>query len=262
MKNKNTKLISNQEPKRKLSLFRLILALAVAAGIYYASSTSWNSLKQSIANASIKPWFAPYVDVTSTPRYGFEQYGDTPSQKNIVLAFIVTSADDACTPSWGGAYSLDDAGTKLDLDRRIALYRQKGGNLAISFGGLLNDELAINCNDPEKLLQAYNSVIDRYNIDTIDLDLEGIDLTNSEAMKRRASTIARLQKSQTSGKSIAVWLTLPVSTHGLTEDGTNAVAQFLSSGVDLAGLNAMTMDFGQSRDKNETMLQASEKGLQ
>ncbi len=41
-----------------------------------------------------------------------------------------------------------------------------------------------------------------------------------------------------------MWLTLPVSPNGLTADGLRVVDQMLSAGVDLAGVNGMTMDFG------------------
>ena len=46
---------------------------------------------------------------------------------DVVLGFVVADPDDACTPSWGGAYTLDEAATGLDLDRRIARYRERGG---------------------------------------------------------------------------------------------------------------------------------------
>ncbi len=60
-----------------------------------------------------------------------------------------------------------------------------------------------------------------------------------------------------SGKKLAVWVTLPVAPQGLTDTGTDAVARLLAKKVDLAGINAMTMDYGQSLAKGQTMLAGS-----
>jgi chitinase len=62
-------------------------------------------------------------------------------------------------------------------------------------------------------------------------------------------------------KNLAIWLTLPVSPAGLTEEGTNAVTIMLQNGVDLAGVNVMTMDYGQSRAQGQSMYDASERAL-
>jgi chitinase len=263
MKNKNLKsATASMQPKKHLSVWRLFIAIVAFAGIIYGSVRGVESMKEKMSADSIKPWFAPYVDVTATPQFGFEQADVFANQKNLVLSFIVSSHNDACEPSWGGTYSLDDAGSKLDLDRRVARYRQQGGNVAISFGGALNDELAINCKDEEKLKHAYLKVIERYGIDTIDLDIEGEGLKDADAMKRRSLVIVDLQKQlKSEDKKLAVWLTLPVWPSGLTEDGTNAVTEVLANGVDLAGVNVMTMDFAEGRDKDQSMQEASERAL-
>jgi chitinase len=214
-----------------------------------------------VAVSSSSPWFAGYVDVTATPTFAFEQMGAT-TNRDAVLSFVVPDPDDGCTPSWGAAYTLDRAGSALDLDRRIARLQQQGGSIAVSFGGLSNSELAVKCTDSAKLLAAYKSVIDRYNINTIDFDLERSGLTDTAAGARRAEVIARLQQQRRSeGKNLAVWVTLPVIPQGLSEDGTNAVSQLLAKGVDLAGVNVMTMDYGASLASGRSMLQGSEDAM-
>lgn len=246
---------------RKLSPWRLLLAivlLALAAYASYIGVHRWQDMQQT---ETIKPWFAPYVDVTATPRYAFEQLGSTPI-KNIILSFIVAQPEDPCTPSWGGHYTMDEASSELDLDRRIARFRQQGGNVIISFGGLLNQELATACTDTTVLAQAYQSVITRYQLDTIDLDLEGNNLTNQESLNRIAQVMAELQANyQSQGHSLAIWLTLPVAPQGLTQDGTYAVSKMLSAGVDLAGLNVMTMDYGASKESHQSMQLTSQQAL-
>lgn len=248
-------------PQRKLVWRRLLFTILFIAGTSYGSVFGWHWWKEAQAAAAQKPWFASYVDVTSKPTYDFEQLGST-STPHVMLSFIVSSKTDPCVPSWGAYYTMDEARVKFDLDRRIARLRQQKGDVGISFGGLLNDELALKCTDNKKLLAAYESVIERYNITTIDLDLENSGLTDKAALKRRADVIADLQqKRRADGNSLAVWLTLPVAPQGLTEDGTNAVAQMLSSKVDLAGVNLMTMDYGQSKKEDQSMGDASKQAL-
>lgn len=248
-------------PQKKLSFLRLGILIAFLIGTGYSSVFGWQWWKEDKVLSEIHPWFAAYVDVTSTPIYAFEQLGST-STPQVVLSFIVSSKTDPCIPSWGTHYTMDEAGESLDLDRRIARLQQQEGKIAVSFGGLLNDELAVNCTQEEQLYQAYKSVIDRYNLDTIDLDLENTGLTNKEALTRRAKVIAQLQRDRRNNEqSLAIWLTLPVAPFGMTQDGTDAVAEMLAQGVDLAGVNVMTMDYGNSKDPALSMQVASEQAL-
>lgn len=251
---------SDYEPTRKLSAWRVLLAVLLLAvlcsGTVYAAKT-WQADRSNKVN---KPWFASYVDVTATPTYQFQQLGTT-SHRDVILSFIVSSPTNACLPSWGGSYSLNQADDDLDLNTRIARLQQQGGSVAISFGGQNNQELSVDCTNPAELLAAYQSVVDRYNISTIDLDLEGPGLNDNDAA-RRAVAIAALQKERRSeGKPLAVWVTLPATTQGLTEPGTTAIAELLSKGVDISGVNVMTMDFGSSLANGQSMLEGSESAL-
>jgi len=253
--------VNYSEPKKKLSFKRLGLCLIIVSGLAYGSTLSLADWQETKFETGHKPWFAAYVDVTSTPAYTFEKKGSS-DISDVVLSFIVSSKTEPCTPTWGGYYTMEEAAVALDLDRRIARLQQQGGRMAISFGGALNSELALGCTDEASLLQSYRSVVDRYNINTIDLDLENEGLRNEEASQRRAKVIAGLQNEYRSkDKTLAVWLTLPVAPSGLTTEGTKAVATMLSAGVDLAGVNIMTMDYGGSRDESDTMFVASKKAL-
>ena len=201
------------------------------------------------APVSTGAWFAGYVDVTAWPPYPFEQDGGA-----TVLAFIVAGGA-ACTPSWGSAYSLDAAGETLDLDARIATAQGSGHDVVVSFGGAASTDLGDACESPEDLAGAYAEVIDRYSLSTIDLDIEGAALAKPEGIERRAQAVRALQET----RDLSVWLTLPVLPDGLTADGLSAVRTFLEAEVDIAGVNAMTMDFGISGtviDHNKSALQA------
>ncbi|MBW8871102.1 MAG: chitinase, partial [Leifsonia sp.] len=245
---------------RRLSAWRVIGAGLVAVIVVSAAAVGlqWWSARAAV---DAKPWFASYVDVTATPRFAFENLGGT-STKDAVLSFVVSSKSDPCAPSWGAAYSLDQARGSLDLDRRIARLQQQGGTVAVSFGGQANDELSVGCVDASDLKDAYAAVVDRYKIGTIDLDLEGAGLADRGASVRRAAAIAALQQERrAAGKSLAVWLTLPVSPAGLTSDGTDAIAAMLDAKVDIAGINVMTMDFGDAKDAKVSMARAAESAV-
>src|ERR1700712_2659957 len=141
------------KPVRRLSIVRLFIALVVTGALVAAGFAGWQMYSASAATSKAGAWFASYVDVTATPTYAFEA-PTLAADKQVVLSFIVAATTDGCAPSWGTAYSLDQASASLDLDRRIARLQQQGGDIAISFGGLDNQELAVSCDSVTKLAAA------------------------------------------------------------------------------------------------------------
>jgi len=257
-----------EESGRTLSVLKLAIAVAIigslaAVGLIghlrWGSSTELRSTQPKVEFAG--PWFAGYVNVTAKPAYAFES-PKTKAGRDVFLSGIVNAPDGSCTPMWGGAFTLQQAAASLDLDRRIARLLQRGGKMAVSFGGQFHDELATACMDVNELAAAYAKVIDRYHVSTIDLDVEGTNLRDRAAGQRRAQAVRKLQlQRRTTGKSLAIWLTLPVSPNGLTDDGKAAVDAMLRNGVDLAGVNAMTMDYSSSRAADQSMLNATTGAL-
>ncbi|MDN4481783.1 glycosyl hydrolase family 18 [Demequina muriae] len=238
-----TSLPSAPTPRRtRVSLLRLgVLLLTVGL-------TGWFGFQaiSAVALGPAKPGpstFSGYVDVTATPSYAFET-PDGPAQSDVTLAFVVSDTQDPCVPSWGAYYSLDSAAADLELDRRVRQLREVGGDVRVSFGGQANSELAVGCTDPDGLLDAYRSVVERYSLTTIDLDIEGGALDDTASIARRAVAIATLQDERLADDGLAVWLTLPVGPTGLTAAGEQVVSQMLAAGVDLAGVNGMTMNLG------------------
>lgn len=247
---------------RRLSPFRVSIAVVLTAALAYGGYSGFLQWQSARAAETEKSWFAAYTDVTATPTFAFEDVKSTKGS-DVMLSFIVADHDEACTPTWGSAYTMDEAADSLDLDRRIARLQQQEGQVGVSFGGLANDELATTCTTKSDLVGAYESVVERYDVTTADFDVEADDLTNHEAGQRRAKAVAELQEQRRAdGHPLAVWLTLPAAPSGLTADGTTAVAQFLRAGVDLAGVNAMTMDYGESKGSSQSMYSASVQTLQ
>ncbi len=234
---------SPDRPATRVSFVRVLVVLVAVAGIGWSGTRAVSALV--VGDPEPGPsHFVPYVDVTATPRYAFET-PEGPAQSTVALSFVVADPRDPCEPSWGGYYDLDTAGSDLELDRRISQLRLTGGDVRVSFGGQAGTELASACADPTALRAAYGAVVDRYDLTAVDLDLEGATLDDEAGMTRRAAAIKDLQDSATSADSeLAVWLTLPVGQDGLTEAGRAAVTTVLAAGVDVAGVNGMTMDFG------------------
>lgn len=240
-----------EQPEPKLSPWRVLVALLVVAaagagGFFAVRDVTRAEPAKAQAKARSGAWFAPYVDVTLTPTVAFQDPASNPS-RNVVLGFVVAGrgADDACTPTWGAYETLDGAATRFDLDRRVAQLRGQGGDAVVSFGGQANQELAVACTDDERLERAYRDVVERYDADTVDFDVEGDALADAEANVRRATVVKRIQDDvRTDGGRLAVWLTLPVTPQGLEADALAVVDAMLDARVDLAGVNVMAMDFG------------------
>ncbi len=226
------------QPRSRLSWTRLItlvvvLGLAGVGGFYGVRHL------RDTSGPTAKSWAVPYVDVTLTPTFQFQDPTANPAN-DVALGFVVADPKNACSPSWGGAYTLDGAANLLELDRRIDQLRQAGGDITLSLGGLNNQELAVACTDQERLTSAYRQLVDRYDVNTLDLDIEGTAMADQASLQRRVAAVAAVQQEH---KSLAVWLTLPVSPSGLTDDGVAVVRGMLEGGVNLRGVNVMTMDY-------------------
>lgn len=225
-----------------------------SAGAVTASGTAAAAPSSEAApGAAKKGWFGGYADVTLQPLYAFDGTAVTGKP---VLAFVIADPENPCEPSWGGQHTLEQAADALHLDQRVALLRQQGQGLAISFGGAAGKELATTCTDQQALAQAYKKVIDRYGPDVIDFDIEARNLSDDDATARRAQAIHQVLEDERSAHPLQVWLTLPVTQKGLDADASAVVRETLRAGIDLAGVNIMTMDYEEAVS-GSTMLEAS-----
>ena len=246
----------DNEPVRRLSLLRLVLVLVLLGGLgyggYVAAQTGF------AAPVSIRQtWFAPYVDVTLTPTFQFQNATDDGARQT-VLGFVVAAPGAGCTPSWGAAYTLAKANTSLALSSRIAQVQQNGAQAIVSFGGEANTSLDVACSTVGALTSAYQSVISTYNLTVIDLDIEGAALDNAAAEQRRAQAIANLEHAD---PSLQVWLTLPVEPSGLQDNAISVIESMLRDRVSIAGINIMTMDFTHAPANDGSMLPQVEDAL-
>lgn len=242
---------NKREKTNRVSPIRLAIAATAMAALGLAGvAAAQHSVDRFAARQTVP--FAPYVDVTLPPLVHFED-ASTISAGLISLGFIV-AGNDPCQPSWGSYYTLDAASRALDLDRRITNLRQQGGDVVVSFGGQANQELAVSCTDVDALTDAYRTVIDQYDAVQLDFDIEGTAMADQAANERRLVALARLQDERS---DLEIWFTVPVAPHGLTAEGLDVARSAIGSDVDIAGINLMTMNYGESRAPGATMAAAS-----
>ncbi len=183
---------------------------------------------------------APFTDFGAWPTPNLTQIAQTTGLRGFSLGFIVNGTK-PCQATWFNAFPMDKGFGKDD----IANVQASGGLIKPSFGGEAGAELAQSCTDVDSLTKQYQSVIDEYNFDYIDFDIEGSAVADKASVDLRSQAMAKLQAAaKAAGKTLRISLTLPVLPSGLTADGQNVVASALSHGVDIAVVNVMTMDFG------------------
>ncbi len=196
------------------------------------------------------------MDATLYPVATLADIAEETGVKRYTLGFVVSDPWDAggCTGSWGGYYTLEAGPDSWGEDGQYFLYdqvdslRALGGDVALSFGGASSQELAETCLEVGALAAEYRRAIDATSVTRIDFDIEGAALTHNEeggANSRRAQAIALLQaEMEEAGRPLSVWFTLPTLPSGLTEAGVSMLDRLLEEGVALAGVNVMTMDYG------------------
>ena len=197
--------------------------------------------------------FAPFVDITA---YDGNGLNGAPDLKKIAeesgirfmyLGFMQAHSvgDDRIDWAWGGYAGLsetqNDGWQYEGIKRAIKEFREIGGDVAVSFGGLNTGALWEATKDEALLEKAYMEIIEGYGITRIDFDVEGgiqgyaHNINNARAVKRVQDATG-----------VEVTLTLPVMDFGLTGDGLGTMEAFLDAGVDLAIVNIMTMCYGPS----------------
>lgn len=194
---------------------------------------------------------APYVDATAYPTV---KVGDIAAENGVdryTLGFVVARDASTCEATWGTYYSLDvgpsawESGSEYFLYDQVATLRAAGGDVMVSFGGAANTPIEAACGSVEEVVAEYQRVIDTLELTRIDFDIEGSWLADTASVHRRSLAIAALQAdAAAAGRALHVWYTLPVLPTGLTADGLAVVQDAVDAGVELDGVNVMTMDYG------------------
>ena len=196
-------------------------------------------------------YFSPFVDATGWPPFSISEMAATTGVKFYNLGFIVAQSSDVCVATWGGYYTLDgwtfaqDFMFPLIENNEIGALRELGGDVMVSIGGAANTPLASATDDLETLKTQYRNIVEEYDLRHIDFDIEGIWILDTDATALRAQALVDLQLEwEDEGREVAVWFTLPVLPVGLTSAGVALIATTVASGVEIAGVNVMAMDYG------------------
>ena len=210
------------------------------SNVIYPDYTSVDVLK----GISIpKKIFAPFVDVTGWPPLKFSDIAKTTSVPYFNLGFIVSQSSTICKPTWGTYYSAE-AGPLNDQIKKI---RTMGGDVIVSFGGINNVPLQVSAPDYTTLKEQYKRFIKAYGLTRIDFDIEGSWLADSVSLTKNNKALKLLQDElKSENYDLDIWFTLPILPSGLTLDGINCIKSLLNENVILSGINAMTMDYGDS----------------
>ena len=194
--------------------------------------------------------FAPYIDMSLTPDEQLLTIQQQSGIKTFTLAFIVSSG--SCAASWGGIGpitndALPNGTTILSLVQGV---RAAGGNVIISFGGSLGQELALECSSAASLQAAYQSVINKYSVTMIDIDIEGGAVSNQASITLRDQALKALKAAN---PGLIVSYTLPVLPTGLVSTGVNILTSAKADGLALDVVNVMAMDYGSAEDNGAQM---------
>lgn len=176
---------------------------------------------------------APYVE--SWNATSVTNLAKNTGHKFWTLAFIISNG--GCTASWNGDTPLS---SNLYVND-VASLRAMGGDVIISFGGAAGTELAQACGSASALQAAYQSVVTKYNLTWIDLDVEGAAIADSASIDRRNKAIKGLEAAN---PNLRVSYTLPVNPTGLDGNGTALLSNAKANGTRVDVVNVMAMDYG------------------
>jgi len=193
-------------------------------------------------------FFAPYVDMAGWPVPDLLTISEATGASLMTVAFLQSTPD--ATLAWAGLPALEpgaDTEQAQAINRSIKALQDAGGDVMISLGGAAGTSLAqayvARSLDAATLADAYGEVVDTYQISHLDFDIEGSAVADIPAIDLHSQALAILGQSR---PDLEVWYTLPVLPSGLTADGLNVVESALQAGVNLAGVNVMAMDYGES----------------
>ena len=230
---------------KRIAPIALLLALGAAAtGCSLNGAGKSATATTSTTATGAAPWYAPYVDASLTmPK--------SPSRQ-VVLSFITGNG---CTPTWNSTPLAQATAINTRIQQTQALNNQ----VIVSFGGETGPELATSCTDPTQLEAAYHTVVSRYNLSTIDLDIEG-RVARSDRQRPSRAGHRRAAARAGDGRQAAGRLADAGSdAFRPAADSLAAVQQMIAAGVTVSGVNVMAFDYGPLG--GHTVLSASESAL-
>lgn len=193
--------------------------------------------------------FSPYIDMAIPADADLMAISRASGIENFTLAFMLSSDQGI---GWQGVGSITDDGLAngSTILAQVQAVQAAGGNITISFGGAAGQEAALTATSAAALQAEYQSVIDRYHVDSLDFDIEGWAVTDQRSIDLRNQALVGLQQAN---PDVTISFTLPVLPTGLVDSGLNLLRSAMQAGVRVDVVNIMTMDYGTAVDNNGQM---------
>ena len=195
---------------------------------------------------------SPYVDVTlndmtvwdnasgSLQPMGLINLVKNSGAKSLRLAFITSAG--GCAGSWGGYYPVANTPTAFGVSVLSQLKKQ-GVKLTVSFGGAVGTYLEQACTTKNDLVQVYQTVIQAYQPDALDFDIENAMQTNNTQLDQMMQALLMIQQQY---PQLKISFTLPVMPDGLVSAGSHVIQRAKTNGLSNYLVNVMAMDYGSS----------------
>jgi hypothetical protein len=273
---------SRRRPKPALIAAGLIVSIVlVAAGVVLintptasrqqATPGSSRKIGVSLSNEAAQPGspgigrvYAPYLanwtgqNLASIARASGARY--------LILPYLTTARPGSCGLIWQG--TSPQAAVSSSVAAQFAQLRALGGEVIPSFGGYLADkagtDIADSCTSVPAIAAAYESVITRYSITRIDLDIEAASLTDTAGITRRSAALAIAQRQASrAGPGLQIVVTFSGSPQGLDNAQITALKNMIAHGVNITAVNLLAYDYyGPQGTPPPEMAAAAISGLQ
>lgn len=186
--------------------------------------------------------FAPYIDMCLPGHTNLAAIAQASGVKTFTLAFMQSAGPGAV--GWGGYGSLaNDAptGDGVSILTRIQELKAVGGNVIISFGGAAGTDPATVATSAQQLQVEYQSVINKYGVNSLDFDIEGGTVSDQSSIHLRDQALVALEAAN---PGLKVSFTLPVLPTGLVDSGLKVLQSAKADGLHIDVVNIMAMDYG------------------
>jgi chitinase len=212
-------------------------ALALAGG---ASVLALTGTANAAAGALTANWYesAPYYYVLDSAAPDLGQVISATGQKAYELAFLLAPGGGGCTPTWDGT---DPVSSDTQVAALIDEVRAAGGDVSVSAGGATGNKLGQECGTPAATAAAYQSVITKYGLHSIDFDLEEPEIESSSSI---ADELGAAQILQADNPGLFVSVTMPTATSGANYFGQLLLNESKSLGFVPDDYSLMPFDNG------------------
>ena len=217
-----------------VSLVGLLLLSLIAITIIKPSSAK-------AASALGSNWYgaAPYVMPLANTPPSLTTVMSATGAKAFTLAFVV--ANGGCTPAWEADAGLDNVSSDTQIAPIISAVRSAGGDVVVSFGGYGGTKLGETCGSASATAAAEQTVISKYGLNAIDLDLEEPEYENATSINNELGAAKILQANN---PSLYISVTIPGTTSGTGYFGQQLLTASKSLGFTPNNFGIMPFDGG------------------